>query len=129
MACCYADVATQNVDLTMKPKHEFSLSALEESPTVARDLSKQFTEQDALVEAMYYQAATVIAYINLQDTSRAFSCARVYPDHPSGQMLEFVTSTPLACSLEQLEAHMWSFAAHKNSVRASPSPAQYCRGV
>ncbi|TYZ61237.1 hypothetical protein PybrP1_010714 [[Pythium] brassicae (nom. inval.)] len=107
--------ASVDFELLMKARRERLHFGFEDSPTRSRDLSKQFTEHDAFVEAMYCQAAVVIAYINLQDTSRVFSSSRTYEDHPCGEMLEFVINTPLACSLEQVEAHMWSFAAHRSA--------------
>ncbi|GAB9471009.1 hypothetical protein Gpo141_00008235 [Globisporangium polare] len=67
---------------------------------------------DELV-VMYHQTARICDAISLRDTSRVFSSSHVHNDHEFGRTLEFTTNTPLACSLEELDALLTSYLAFK----------------
>lgn len=71
--------------------------------TVVKDPAQYVSELDMSLRALYRQTAAVTAYINQRDTSRTVATS---PDHDN-ETFEFVTSLQLACSLTEIEAHLY----------------------
>lgn len=72
------------------------------------DPTRYLSELDASLAALYRQTAAITACINLRDASRPFSVSHVHQDHVSGsRMFEFVASTQVACTMEDISVHFW----------------------
>ncbi|TYZ61238.1 hypothetical protein PybrP1_010715 [[Pythium] brassicae (nom. inval.)] len=70
-------------------KVEKELGMLHDDDTVVWDPALHCAAFDLPLLALYEQAAAIGAYIDLRDTTRAFSSSRVYQDYPADQTFEF----------------------------------------
>lgn len=63
---------------------------------------------DARLVQMRLETPSIRAHLSALDASRAVTASRAYLDaRTQTQTLEFVTSTPFACSVAALETHFW----------------------
>lgn len=84
------------------------------------------TELLSSLVLLHHQAVIISDAINLRDTSRVFSSSQVHNEHELGQTIEFTTNTPLACSLNELDAYMVSFLTVKEAQTKHQSPNKVC---